>query len=155
MDAVAIDHRVAGDRRRDHGAHAEPSEAPAEPASHEQHAGGDREHPADLSHRRPAERHQHREHQCEHGREPPGDGVDDAQLETPVGRREQADIGQLERSRARDERDGRTLDAPGRRGRHDQHDHEGGNGDRRRRLRVRLAGEQEVPERVQGRGPER
>jgi len=94
--------------------------------------------------------------QDEHGGDPAGDRVEERQVGTAVRRGEQREVHELERRGHRDERPHAGVDvAPGQRSHRCEDQHRGRHRDRRRRLRVALAGQEQVPERVQERGPER
>jgi hypothetical protein len=94
-------------------------------------------------------------HEREHRRQAARDRIDEAQLIAAVRRGEERDVRELQGGRGDDERDRRALHPPRERGRHDQRRHQRQQRDRRGRLRVPLACQQEVPERVQRGGAER
>jgi len=152
-DPVPVDQRVAAD----HGGDDEPECGATAPtrAADEQHACRHDEHTGDLAHGRP--RSDERDGEQERGdrREAARDRVDERQLEVAIRGGEQRNVDELERAGGNDIFPRSRVDVPGEGSERCQHEDERDDRDRRRRLYVPRAAEEQVPDRVQRRGAER
>ncbi len=119
---------------------------PAPDAPDEHHSEPDQADTGGLARARSRPEHRHADEEHQHRRHATGDRVDDRDVGVAVRRRERCEVRELEHRSDRDERpDARVSVEPPDRERREEHDRSDER-DRRRRLRVALPAEDEVPE---------
>ncbi len=153
-DPEPVDDRVSGDRPRDQQREAGAGPARAA-ATDEQDPGRNHDNARDFGQRRIRARSRDRDHEGEHGRQPTREGIDQAQLVAAIGGCEQDHVGQFEPARAEHVGHRAAFDAPGDCRQRREGGDQDGNGQRRGRLGIALAGEEEVPDGVERRRRQR